>query len=78
MNEQINEKMEKNFKYYKNQLKFDSLRLQELETKIRPMDDIERNLNMIDSEMSSIRIWDRDFQDMKRFIQTELPLFVHF
>ena len=78
MNEDIKDKMAKTFTNFNNQLRIDSERLQEIESKLKPVPDIVKKIMMLDSEMASIRICDMDVYHMKRFLHQELPLLVHY
>ena len=58
MNNEIKEKMTKAFKDFNNQLRIDTHRLQEIETQIRPIPDIQKKMKMLDSEMGAVRLSD--------------------
>ena len=77
MHTEIKEKMTQTFKDFNAQLRVDSLRLQELETKVRPVPEIEKQMKILDAEMGTIRLCDKDLYQVKHFIQRELPLLIH-
>ena len=65
------------FKEFSDQLKCDTDRLQVLETKVRPLLILPKQLKSLDSEVANIKLMDMDVIHLKHFVERELPLLTH-
>ena len=77
MYEKMQKTIKDTFKNFSDQLKCDTLKHQELETKIRPLPDLVKKMKILGAEVKNLQIFDMDITFLKHFVERDLPILTH-